>query len=373
MKIVDRYLIFTVIKSTLFVLFALCALHLVFAFRGQADDINNDYTALKALSYVILLLPQSVSILLPIAALLGVLLGIGGMASSNELTVLRAAGVRPARIAWSLVVAGLGLSICGAIVHDQIAPRLAEQAYELRSTARAGGAQLNGQVWLRHNNQFIYIRSLPASTELVGVQIYGAANDSIKNTTSAVTNPTSSAQPEINSDNLNRIAKASRARFENGNWTLFNYAESVWKNGQINTFQAEQKIALAGLKPELLELFALNTNALNLLGLYDYASYLRNNNIKADAYELAFWQRIARPFSVLVMVLLPLPLLFGSMRSMGAGQRTVIGVAIGIVFFVANEWLSNAGQIFGFSPILAAWLPTVVFAVLAMLGISRIR
>lgn len=358
MKIIDRYLIFTVIKATLFVLLALCALNLVFAFRGQADDIGDgNYGALQAIIYVALLIPQSVSLLLPIAALLGVLLGIGAMASSNELTVLRAAGMRPARIAASLVAAGILLAITGAIIHDQVAPKLAEKAYELRSTARAGGATIQGQVWLRHDNQFIYVRSVPAATELVGVRIYGNESQDDKTTTG----------------NLNRVSRAERAQFSNGQWTLYNYAESYWNGSEVRTKRLATVTGLNGLQPEVLELFTLKTDALNIQGLYNYADYLKRNGIDATRYELAFWQRLARPFAVLIMVLLPLPFLFGSMRSMGAGQRTVIGVAIGIVFFVANEMLSNTGQIFGLNAFFAAWLPTLAFAALAFLGISRIR
>lgn len=353
-KIVDRYLLITIFKTTLMVLLALCALNVVFAFRGQYDDIGDgNYSALQAFAYVIMLIPQSMGVLLPIAALLGVILGIGGLASGNELTVLRAAGMRPARIAGSLLSAGLIIALLGTIVHDQAAPPLAERAYTMRSEARAGGAtQDKGQVWLPNNGNFLYIQEVPSATTILGLREY---------------------IPDPVTGNLTTIASADRAEYRDGAWQLSNYRASTWQDNTIQTTQLANTTGLPGLKPTALDLFTLKTEAFSISELYQYSQYLEDNQTDASQYQLAFWQRLARPAAVLVMVLLPLPFMFGSMRSMGAGQRTVIGVAIGITYFVANEMLANTGLLFGFSPFVAAWAPTLAFALLAMLSIRWVR
>jgi lipopolysaccharide export system permease protein len=68
--------------------------------------------------------------------------------------------------------------------------------------------------------------------------------------------------------------------------------------------------------------------------LYSYVRYLRAQGLDTYKYELAFWSRIASQVSVLLMAALALPFVFGPLRSAGAGQRLMIGVMLGVVYFV---------------------------------------
>ena len=81
--------------------------------------------------------------------------------------------------------------------------------------------------------------------------------------------------------------------------------------------------------------------------------------------------RIAQPFTCLVVVLVALP--FGA----ASGRRNVmVGVAgsVGICFlyFILMRWglaLGTAGHL---PPIIAAWLPNLVFAVAGLILLRRI-
>ena len=78
----------------------LLALGALFLFIGQQDDIGvGNYTAADALLYVLLNLPEQAWQLLPIAALIGSLMGLGTLARGSEITVIRATGISPVRIA----------------------------------------------------------------------------------------------------------------------------------------------------------------------------------------------------------------------------------------------------------------------------------
>ena len=70
--------------------------------------------------YVLLTAPRRAYDLLPIAALVGGMAGLGMLATHSELTVMRAAGVSIGRIVWwvlkpslVLVVAGLAVAFSG--------------------------------------------------------------------------------------------------------------------------------------------------------------------------------------------------------------------------------------------------------------------
>ena len=68
-----------------------------------------------------------------------------------------------------------------------------------------------------------------------------------------------------------------------------------------------------------------------------------------------------------------LPFVFGPLRTTGAGARTVIGVLLGVVFFLITGMVEKGGQLFGVNPVLVGWLPTVVIWMSTALAIARTR
>ena len=60
----------------------------------------------------------------------------------------------------------------------------------------------------------------------------------------------------------------------------------------------------------------------------------------------------------MAMMFFAVPFVFGSLRNSGAGLRLMIGVLIGVGFYVINEVTANFGQLYGWPPVLAASAPT---------------
>jgi lipopolysaccharide export system permease protein len=122
-----------------------------------------------------------------------------------------------------------------------------------------------------------------------------------------------------------------------------------------------------------LGLAATDPDLLTLRGLASYIDHLRRNHLGTASYEIGFWSRIARLFAVIVVTLLALPFVFGPLRTTGAGTRTVVGVLLGVVFFLVTRTVENGGQLFGLNPVLVGWLPTAVVGFLTVVAVSRTR
>ena len=129
----------------------------------------------------------------------------------------------------------------------------------------------------------------------------------------------------------------------------------------------------SSVNPDFLGLAATDPDLLTLRGLASYIDHLRRNSLGTAAYEIGYWSRIARLFAVIVVTLLALPFVFGPLRTTGAGARTVIGVLLGVVFFVITGMVEKGGQLFGANPVLIGWLPTAVIGFLTFVAISRTR
>jgi lipopolysaccharide export system permease protein len=126
---IDRYLYRTVMLYTAMVMAVLLTLGGLFLFISQQSDIGTgEYGTGDAFLFTLLNLPEQVFELLPIAALIGALMGLGQLAAGSELVVTRASGVSVWRIAWPVGIAGLTLALIMFAVGEYVAPPLAQFA-----------------------------------------------------------------------------------------------------------------------------------------------------------------------------------------------------------------------------------------------------
>ncbi|WP_348655367.1 LptF/LptG family permease, partial [uncultured Spongiibacter sp.] len=99
----NRYIGRTVAAAILLVLLVIVGIDLLSSLIDELKEIRGDYTFVSVLQYVGLVAPGSLYKYLPFAALVGCLAGLGSLASSSELVVMRAAGVSTAKLVMAVV------------------------------------------------------------------------------------------------------------------------------------------------------------------------------------------------------------------------------------------------------------------------------
>src|ERR1700735_1743478 len=80
----------------------------------------------------------------------------------------------------------------------------------------------------------------------------------------------------------------------------------------------------------------------------------------AARVEQAFWTKASLPLSMVAMVLVATPFVFGPPRARSAGQRITIGAAVGIVFSLIQQLTSLVGLLLDLSPAFAAIAPSAL-------------
>ena len=100
MKLLDKHIGATVLGAVVVVLCIVAGLDTVFAFIAELGDIENDYQLYEAILYILMTVPRRVYEFISVATLIGSLIGLGVLANSNELTVMRAAGVSVSKIVY---------------------------------------------------------------------------------------------------------------------------------------------------------------------------------------------------------------------------------------------------------------------------------
>ncbi len=355
MNTLDRYLYRTVLLYTSMAMGVLLTLAALFMFLSQQGDIGvGSFTAGDAFLFTFLNLPQQAAELLPIGALIGALMGLGALAAGSELVVTRASGVSVWRLTWPVGLAGLTLAILMYGLGEYVAPPLAQFAKREKSTSKLADVSFAGTsgAWVKEGNLILRVQTGEVDQAFGGVSLF-----------------------QLDAPNkLHSIQRASRISVaEAGHWLLQDVSSTRFGPDHVISEMLKQVNMPSTINPDFLGLAATDPNLLTLRGLDSYIQHLKHNSLNPAVYEIGFWSRIARLFAVIVVSLMALPFVFGPMRTTGAGTRTVIGVMLGVVFFLVTRTIENGGQLFAVNPVIVGWLPTGVVALGTFIAIARTR
>jgi lipopolysaccharide export system permease protein len=355
MNILDRYLYRTVLIYTFMAMAVLLVLGGLVLFISQQGDIGiGSYSAADAFLFTLLNMPQQAFELLPIGALIGALMGLGQLASGSELVVTRASGVSVWRIAWPVGLAGLTLAVIMFGIGEYAAPSMGRLAQREKTTSKLADVSFAGtsSAWVKDGNRILRVQTGEVDRAFGGVSVF------------ELDGPT----------RLRSIQRAARIELADpGRWRLHNVATSRFEKDKIQGDTVGELTLQSTVNPDFLGLAATDPQMLTLRGLASYIDHLRRNSLDTASYEIGYWSRIARLFAVIVVSLLALPFVFGPLRTTGAGTRTVIGVLLGVVFFLITRTVENGGQLFNVNPALVGWLPTAVIGFCTLIAISRTR
>ena len=159
----------------------------------------------------------------------------------------------------------------------------------------------------------------------------------------------------------------------NNRWVLSNYAETEFaKDAFVGRAERVSPQAYS-LNPDLLELSVVRQDLLDTPALRRYIDYLQENGLDARRYLIAYWARIANVVSVVLMTVLALPFVFGGLRSAGRGARLLVGLLIGLGYYVVGEVLVSGGEVYDLDPLVVAWAPSAALLLVALVGFARIR
>jgi lipopolysaccharide export system permease protein len=353
--VLDRYVIRALLGGVLVVMTVLLVLGALFVFIGQQDDIGvGTYSALDALWFTLLSMPQQVYELMPISALIGGLIGLGSLARGSELTVMRSAGLSVWRIAGSVLLGGLLLVGAAVLIGEYLAPPLQQMAKQQKAFSKFANVSFAGRggAWVRDGNLIINVAQQSSDSVFAGMQVFEL-----------------SPQHE-----LLAMSRAATAQAQpDGGWLLSSFAETRFGEPQIAASSAPQRRFDSTASAEFLGLTVAEPRQLETRVLRRLIGNLESNGLDARPQVFAYWSRIARTTAIVFACLLAVPFVFGSLRAAGSGARTVVGLLLGIGFFLAQNMLESGAVVFDTNPLILAWVPTAAMALLALVLIARTR
>jgi lipopolysaccharide export system permease protein len=355
MSLLDRYIVRAILGSVLLVMLVMLVLGALFVFIDQQDDIGTGhYTALGAFWYTLLNLPQLAYELLPITALIGALLGLGSLARGSELTVIRASGVSIARLAGIALLAGLVLMFVELLLGELLAPPLQQAAREQKAFSKLNNVSFGGGggAWVRDGDLILNVAGQYSQRQFGSMQIFELS-------------------PQHRLIALGHATHAIAG--SKGSWLLSDYTESRFADDAVTTRPPGQRLLASNVTAGFLGLAVEDPKQLTSRALWRLISYYRTNALDTREYLFAFWSRIARTLAIAFSVLLAIPFVLGSLRSAGAGTRMMLGLILGIGFFLLQRLIESGTIVFDLNPVVLAWMPTTLLATVTVALLGRVR
>jgi lipopolysaccharide export system permease protein len=355
MRLLDRYLIRNILASVALVMSVLMVLAALFMFIEQQGDIGvGSYTTLQAFWFVALNLPQQAYDFMPVGALIGSLVGLGALARGSEITVMRATGISPARLAATAAMAGLLLILFEIVIGEFLAPPLEQVARQQKAFNKYADVTFgsHGGAWVRDGDSILNVSKQSGERQFGGMQVFELSPD----------------------HRLLAIGQAARATVgADRTWLLRGYSESRFTPDRVLASSNRARRLESSVSAGFLGLAVSNPSDLELAALWRLINYYEANSLDTQPYVFAFWSRIARTVAIVFAVILAVPFVLGSLRSSGGGARTLVGLLLGLGFFLLQRLIESGTFAFGLNPMILAWLPTALLAVVSMGLLARAR
>jgi LPS export ABC transporter permease LptG/LPS export ABC transporter permease LptF len=305
-------------------------------------------------------LPNALVVTIPMAVLVGILLGLSRLAADSEITAMRAAGLGAIDFVRIVSIVSAVALVLGLFNSLYLAPRAAAGLVALGESLKSSQASFEIQprvFYEEFKDRVLYIQDVtPASGAALWHHVFLAD----------LTEP---ADPHITTANQAIVVNgapntpdAQTIRLHLLNGGQHDTSSSDPNQYNISTFTATD-IPIETVAPDT-HLGRLNTSieALSLSELWRRAkSQASTNGRTPSVYRIEFNKRFSYPFACLVLMLVGVPLGISSKRG---GKST--GFVLTIVLVFIYYFLSVVGVAFAqsgrLSPLLGVWGANLLFA-----------
>ncbi len=350
----DRYIILSFIPDFLVTLFAISGMFVVvdlFQNLGEYVQLSLGEALTTIWRYYGFFIPASIPDWVPAITLVAAGLTLVRLAKDNELLAMKASGVSMARILVPIFVAATLISLLSAVDREFMVPRIWRKKIQLEEglsgtkeerlcTADDRENRMTVRVW-KYDRQRGVMKSV--------FVIYYYEGHKIRS-----------------------ILEAQSGEWVGGKLQLHGVTRQDWSEDgrDLGRRSLDTFIVETNLKPGDLAKSPIDAAAMSI---FDLRQLCKEHPNSYD-FQLNFHSRIADPFRGIVLLLIGVPFMLGfdgmnRSRFMGILKSVIVCAAFYTFGFVVAN-LSKNGHL---NPLLAAWMPTVMFGAGGLLLFDSMR
>lgn len=301
------------------------------------------------LRYFMFKAPLLISRVIGFATLFSTLFCLGLLARSHEITAIRSSGVSVQRIALPLLVIALGLSGLTFYWNETLVPTFSRNAFQIFRTEIKQKRQLSlfgtRNIWIRGDGSFINIDGFdPKSNRLTGVTVFTLNRDF----------------------SLRSLIEIPSAHWGERKWQPEGAVE--WELRPDGILSRDPSLAQIPIteSPADLKSLARDADEYSFYELQKQIGEMKSKGIDTTAIEVDLQSKLAIPLVSLLMVLLATP--FAIKRQMDNNISLSFGITMAIAFsyWVLTAFCISLGRSGALTPLLAAWIPNMIFFLIGL-------
>ena len=351
MKIRDRYIAKTLLSYTLVVLVVWLSIYSFFNFLTEINVVGQEsYTILSAIKYIILKMPEVTYSQASPVILLGCVLGMGHLATTNQLLIFRISGASILKITGTTIKNALIFVIAIIAIGEAIAPMTSNFAELGRTNALGNIAVPTNQegFWIRDGDNFINVKKNIDGKLFSDITVF-----------------------EVNSLNkIERVIKSENAVFDGNSLDMsgskiFSINDSsVFENISLKERNSYNKTV--SFDQDLIDSLKKEPKDLTTWTIIKQIQFLSDNKLRSGVFEVELYKRLIKPVTLVAMILLAMLFIFGSTRDITLGRKIFLGVALGLLFEMLSRIASALALSFDFNPLISAVLPSTLVMLISI-------
>jgi len=351
MKIRDRYIAKTLLSYTLVVLLVWLSIYSFFNFLREINVVGQEsYTILSAIKYIILKIPEVTYNQATPVILLGCVLGMGHLATTNQLLIFRISGASILKITGTTLKNALIFVITIIFIGELLAPMSSNFAELGRSNALGDNVISTSQegFWIRDSDNFINVKKNIDGKIFSGITII-----------------------KVNSSNkIESVIKSENAVFDGNSLDMsgteiFSISdEGVFDNISLKEHDFyNQKVSF---DQDLIDSLKKEPKDLTTWTIIKQIQFLSDNKLRSGVFEVELYKRLIKPVTLVAMILLAMLFIFGSTRDITLGKKIFFGVALALSFEMLSRIASALALSFDFNPLISAVLPSTLVMLISI-------
>jgi lipopolysaccharide export system permease protein len=354
MKIKDRYIANTLLTYSIVVLLVWLSIYSFFNFLAELNSVGTvNYSILEAFKYILLQLPEVAYDQVSPVILLGCVLGMGHLATTGQLIILRASGISILKITWLTLKNAIIFLIFLTLVGELVAPTITTYAENARLNALGQNSLSNSQdgFWIRDGDNFINVEKNVDGTLFNGITVI-----------------------EVNKSNkIERVVESKSAIFDGQNINMD--STNIFSINSTNLFDditlKERNLykKQVTFDQDLIDSLEKKPKDLSTFTIVKQIQFLTDNKLRAEVFEVELYKRLVKPITLVAMILLAMLFIFGSTRDASLGRKIFFGVAIGLLFELISRIGGALALSFDFSPLLSTFVPAIVIMIIATIAL----
>lgn len=344
MNLITRYIVKKCLFNTFLMLLAFVMLFTIFNILGQLGDVNKgSYTTSAMLFYTFLLIPSYVYLLMPLAVLIGVMLGMLSLVNYSEYAIIRTSGMSLKKVTIILFSFGFAFSFFTFIFGELVGPSANHyaQVYKMEKLKQIVSTNLHSGIWSKDgSNSFVNIKQVMPDDTIIGVNIF-VYDDNLK---------------------LKYFKTADEGRYDNKQqlWVLkhlkqYDYTAQDIIKTEIDNFQW-----VTAIEPSYFSVLVVAPEDMSAIALVSYMHHLEQNHQSTQRYQIAFWNKLLYPLGCISMALIALAFTPNNRRNINLGSKLFVGILIGVAFFFVTRLIGFMALLFAWNAIISALTPTLI-------------